>query len=161
MAEVKKRVSEDRAVWERLLSFFPGYRGYKDREILRETDKIVREGIFIRLKELQEKVRGLYRDYLLKYGLTDEARLLERLLMRLDTYSQRVRHSEYGYTPIGYAVKVNEEKIDKLIEYDYSLSNIIEGLSKSIENLISTFYSTGKLDIVAISNVENILNSLG
>ena len=53
MAEVKKRVSEDRAVWERLLSFFPGYRGYKDREILRETDKIVREGIFIRLKELQ------------------------------------------------------------------------------------------------------------
>jgi len=46
MSSVKKRVSEDRRVWERLLSFFPGYRGYKDKELLREIDNLVREGIF-------------------------------------------------------------------------------------------------------------------
>jgi len=49
MSSLKKRVSEDRSVWERLLSFFPDYRGYKDKELLRETDKLVREGIFIRV----------------------------------------------------------------------------------------------------------------
>jgi len=47
----------------------------------------------------------------------------KRLIIRFDTFSQRIRHSEYGYTPLGYAVKVDEEKLNKLVEYDYSLYN--------------------------------------
>jgi len=161
MSSVKKRVSEDRSVWERLLSFFPGYRGYKDKELLRETDKLVREGIFIRVKEVQERLRGIYRDYLMKYGLTDEARALERLIIRFDTLSQRIRHSEYGYAPLGYAVKVDEEKLDKLVEYDYSLSLIVEELSKNVENLDTSFRSTNKIDLNLLSSIENVLNKLG
>jgi hypothetical protein len=158
-SKAKKAVEESTPFWQKILSFFPGYRGYKDKELLRETDRIVREVIFRKMKELHENLREVYRDSVSKYGVTEETRGIERLVLKIDEISQKIKHAPYGYTPIGYAIDVNEEKLDKLVEFDASLVNEIEEAFKILGDLKAEF-NVGKLSATNISKLSVTLNNI-
>lgn len=124
--------SPDIALYEKLLMVFPGYRGYKERELIRETDRVVRDSIYRRLKSVSEVLRGVYRDWVSRRGTTG-ADAIERVLYSVDSLAERVRHAPYGYKPLFHVVKVDEEKLRRLLEYDLALSEGVEKLAREVE----------------------------
>jgi len=116
---------------ERLGEKIPGFRGFQDRELRREVDKMQREYLAGSIADLKSVVRDRARSY------TDAAQigslhLFDRLDRRLDGLSQAIRFSDYGVTGFFDVEKIGEEELAKVYEFDLSLLGDIETLSGSL-----------------------------
>jgi hypothetical protein len=133
MVDTVERVKGERGLIEKITSYIPGYHGYKEKELRRETDKLVREYSVQQLKEtkitLSEAVREVSDS-----GNIDAFQYANRAIAVLDRITNKVEHADYGYSGFFDAVKVKEDKLDKLIEFDYVLLD----LCKSIKDASST-----------------------
>ena len=143
---------------ERLGEKIPGFRGFQDRELRREVDKIQREYLSAETLRLKSKVRdvaGRFTDS----GQIGGLDLLDRLDRKLDGLSQAIKFSDYGATGFFDVVKVGESELEALYEFDLS---ILEDLDL-IENLIRDIPAPGGGDpreqmeraINGVSNLED------
>lgn len=105
---------------ERIVAALPGFRGYKEKELRRESDKLIRNHIVQRLtiarKDLKEVFQKLS-DGKMQEVLTD----MDRFVMRFDRVMQKINHASYGYAGFFNIVKIEEGKLDKMIEFDNGL----------------------------------------
>lgn len=109
-----------RNVLERLGEKIPGFRGFQDRELRRDVDKLQREHLAAELGRLKGIVRDKARSY------TDAGQIgalngFDRLDRQLDGLSQAVRFADYGASGIFDAVKIGEPELQRLYEFDLSV----------------------------------------
>jgi hypothetical protein len=120
MAGIDERVEESKNWWERFAQKIPGIRGYKQKEIRRETDKIQRVYVAERLDTCLGKLDDVKLD-LVKAGNLDALGEIDVVMRKLRTVADRVRFADYGYAGMFDPVKVGAEKIDELYAFDKSL----------------------------------------
>lgn len=120
--------------YEKLLMIFPGYRGYKEKELIRETDKIVREHLYRKLRFALDTLRAAYVELVSRNKLA-EASELERLIYYVDSLASKTRHAPHGYRPLFHVVKVDERDLRRLLEHDLSLGETVDKLNKALEAL--------------------------
>ncbi len=53
-----EKVKNEMGLGERILTYITGYKGYKQKEIRRETDRIIRMNIVNRLKDCKDNLRS-------------------------------------------------------------------------------------------------------
>ena len=121
---------------ERLGEKIPGFRGFQDRELRREVDKMQREYLAGSIADLKGVVRDRARSY------TDAAQigslhLFDRLDRRLDGLSQAIRFSDYGVTCFFDVEKIGEGELEKVYEFDLSLLGEIEDLTGALSAIPS------------------------
>lgn len=121
--KTSKRVKQNEM--SRIASIFPGYRGYKKKEQLRGTDDIIRRDTFRVLQEASSNLRESYRRAI-RYSLIDEAKEIESLYLLCDSLAQSILHAPRGYKPIAGTTSVKEDDLNKLLEFDASLADIVE-----------------------------------
>lgn len=145
---------------ERIVAALPGFRGYKEKELRRESDKLIRNHIVQRLtiarKDLKEVFQKLS-DNKMQEVLTD----MDRFVMRFDRVMQKINHASYGYAGFFNIVKIEEGKLDKMIEFD-------SGLLDETEKIV-TETDTFKKEVVKqklektrghLDNLESMLEEL-
>jgi len=105
---------------ERLIDRIPGFRGFQDRELRRDVDKLQREHVAGQVGGVKKRLREIARDYTDagKIGILDR---FERLDRRLDGLAQSIRHSDYGASGLFSPQKIGEEELARLYEFDLSL----------------------------------------
>lgn len=132
-----ERVSKEMGLLERMLTYIPGYRGYKEKEIRRETDRLVRMEIVNRLKSAKNTLKRTLSDplFLRRFSEEDVWRL-DTLLSRLDRVEQRVEHAVAGYAGMFDSVKVRENKLDAVLQHDLGLIERAEAIKGGVENLV-------------------------
>ncbi|MEM1673716.1 MAG: hypothetical protein QXN24_03585 [Candidatus Bathyarchaeia archaeon] len=52
-----ERIHEERSLLERIVGYIPGYRGYKEKELRRESDRLVRMDVVNRLKAAKDLLK--------------------------------------------------------------------------------------------------------
>ncbi len=110
---------------ERILAELPGFRGYKEKELRRESDKLLRNHIYRKLTESRKDLKEVFQrlsDHRLHEVLTD----MDRFLMRFDRVSEKINHASYGYAGFFNILKVEEEKLDKMIAFDNELLGYVK-----------------------------------
>jgi len=120
IGDLRRRVTEALGGLERVVASIPGYKGYKDKELRREADRLLREHIARQLDEGRRKLTEL-QIQLLNSGhlrLTDD---LERATMKLQILLDKLKTARYGYSGFFDAVKVKEEELDALYAFDETL----------------------------------------
>lgn len=105
---------------ERLGEKIPGFRGFQDRELRREVDKLQREHLAKELGRLKVATRGKAAAYT-DQGQIGALHLFERLDRQLDGLSQAIRFSDYGASGFFDVVKINEPELEKLYQFDLSI----------------------------------------
>jgi hypothetical protein len=105
---------------ERLGEKIHGFRGFQDRELRRDVDRMLRESLASEVTALKGRLRDRARAY------TDAGRIgalggFDRLDRVLDGLSQAIRFSDYGATGLFDAVKVGEAELERLYRFDLSL----------------------------------------
>ena len=113
---------------ERILAGLPGFRGYKEKELRRESDKIIRNHVYQRLMEARKDLKEVFQklsDSKMHEVLTD----MDRFIMRFDRVTQKINHASYGYAGFFNIVKVEESKLDKMIEFD---KNMVDSAEKIV-----------------------------
>jgi len=130
--DLRKRIEGARNKIEDLVKDIPGYKGYKDKEVRREADKLVRLQV---ARGFEAQRRRLNR---VQVQLTEAGRLgallgLERALMRLQLLIDRLKTASYGYAGLFDAVKVREAELDALYDYDAALLGHIDKVKALID----------------------------
>ncbi len=113
---------------ERILAELPGFRGYKEKELRRESDKLIRNRIYQRLMEARKDLKEVFQklsDSKMHEVLTD----MDRFIMRFDRVAQKINHASYGYAGFFNIVKIEEGKLDKMIEFD---TNMLDSAEKIV-----------------------------
>jgi len=145
---------------ERIVAALPGFRGYKEKELRRESDKLIRNHIHLRLTEARKDLKETFQklsDSKVQEVLTD----MDRFIMRFDRVSQKINHASYGYAGFFNVVKVEESKLDKMIDFD---TGLLDGTEKIVAEADSFRKEVAKRKFEKtrdhLDNLEEMLESL-
>ena len=144
-------------LYEKLIMVFPGYRGYKEKELIRETDRVVRDKLFRMLRKSLEDLRHSYSLIVSRGGLGDDAKRVELLIYRIDLLAEKTRHAPYGYKPLFHVTKVDEERLVKMLEHDLQLAELINSLNAVTSKLLTPDTPPGELRSL-LSEVERYVS---
>jgi hypothetical protein len=115
-------IQGDRGLLERIMGYIPGYRGYKEKEMRRESDRLVRMEVVSSLKAAKTAFRRRLADPVAVQKLsTEDTYRYESLTYRLDRVTQRVDRAVAGYAGVFDAIRVREDKLNAVIQYDTSM----------------------------------------
>ena len=152
--DLREKVTEALGGLEQLAAKVPGYKGYKEKEMRREADKLLREHLARQFEEQRRRIPDLQKQLISsgQIGFLDD---LESGGMKLQILIDRLKTASYGYAGFFDAIKVKEPQLDALYEFDnalmddvprvaagiYNVSEAIkakEGTAEAIANLVST-----------------------
>ena len=145
---------------ERIAAALPGFRGYKEKELRRESDKLVRNNLTLKLSKDKDDIRGIAQRLADKRYL-DVLPDIDRLTAKMDRITEKVNHASYGYAGFYDVVKIKEENLDRMITFDNQLLDEVDALTASIEDLkaqlLSGNYSNLKDKIQTITDKFELL----
>ena len=121
---------------EGLVSKIPGYGGYKDKELRREADKLLREQLANQLDEQRQRL-GEAQNRLISQALIEYLDDVERAVGKLQLLIDRVKTASYGYAGLFDAVKVKEEQLDALYEFDNSMLALVGEIATDVDQVES------------------------
>jgi hypothetical protein len=145
---------------ERIAAFIPGFRGYKEKELRRESDRLIRNHLYQKLsiektdlREISQKLADRrYFDV-----LTD----MDRLLAKMDRIVEKVNHASYGYSGFFDAVKVKEDSLDRMIDFDSKLMAGVNTLATEIDAFKADLASGATTNLkTRVQSVTDKLESL-
>jgi hypothetical protein len=130
------KVKGERSLLERIMGYVPGYHGYKEKELRRESDRLVRMEAVNRLKAAKSTMRRAFANPTMVQKLNGEdAYRYDSLNSRLDRVTQRVDRAVAGYAGMFDAVKVKEDKLDMVLQSDVNMIEKADGIKTDCEKL--------------------------
>jgi hypothetical protein len=119
---------------ERIAAALPGFRGYKEKELRRESDKLIRSHLTLKLSKDKDNVRNI------SQRITDKRYIdvlpdIDRIVAKMDRITEKVNHASYGYSGFFDIVKIKEEHLDRMIAYDNALLDNVNALTDAIDTV--------------------------
>ncbi len=119
---------------QRWLARIPGIRTYEKREHRRETDKRLREHLTSQLQEARSRITRLALN-LSQQGKLNYLPELDRLSAHMQQMADTIRYASYGYCGIFDLLKIRDEELDQLYDFDLSLMDNIEEIQAKAKEL--------------------------
>jgi hypothetical protein len=132
MTNAYEQAKGQRNLLERLGDKIPGYRGFQDRELRRDVDKMEREHLASEVGRLKGLLTNRARDY------TDAGQIAAlgpfgRLDRQLDGLQSAIRFADYGASGLFDAVKINEPELERLYAFDLGIVDDLGAVEQAIE----------------------------
>jgi len=118
---------------EKLISKIPGYAGYKEKEMRREADKLLRDHIYGVLAEQRRRIEDIQGGLGVEH--IEYAEPIGKARRRLQTLADTVHTAAYGYAGLFDAVRVKEEELDALYSFDNGLLAESEAIATCVDSL--------------------------
>jgi len=140
---------------ERIAAALPGFRGYKEKELRRESDKLIRNHMHLKLSNAKEDLRSVFQKISDRRYL-DVLPDMDRLMAKIDRVTEKVNHASYGYSGFFDIVKVKEENLDRMIAFDNQLLDNVNTFTADVDafkaQLLSGDYANLKDKIQTVSD---------
>lgn len=151
--DYQQLVESAQSGFEKVVGSIPGYKGYKQKELRREADKLLRKKIGAELDKQRRRLNG-QQTALFKAGLIEYTDDLDQAIMKLQTLSDRVKTASYGYRGFFDAVKVKEEQLDALYAFDAGLLAGIPKIAQAIDGVAEAIQSKAEVGAAIQALVE-------
>ena len=112
---------------ERLMNSVPGFKGYRERDLRRDADRLQREHLSSRLEEGKGALNRIAAA-ITRGGDLDVINDVETARKRLDKAANRIRYAERGYSGFFDAVKVDETVLARVYQFDMGLLEDVDGV---------------------------------
>ena len=142
MSDLFDQVTGDQDIFKKLASKIPGFDGYIERQNRRAADKLMRETIADHYEMLYKRISALQTDFVSQGEIlyVDD---IERAAIKLRTFIDKVRRASYGYSGFFDAVKINEDELARVYEYDAAFFDLEDEVSQAINNVEASMGSDG------------------
>ncbi|MFW6097749.1 MAG: hypothetical protein ACOC9Z_06720 [Chloroflexota bacterium] len=136
---------EDESTWlGRLARKLPGFGGYMERSRRREADQILRDTIANRLEQTRLTISNVHQDLSSDISLAIEhAEPLGRADSRLMGLIGKIKDAPQGYSGFFDAVKIDEEDLAHLYEFDANMLDYSEVISANVTALQAAVSENG------------------
>ncbi|MEJ2758417.1 MAG: hypothetical protein P8046_08070 [Anaerolineales bacterium] len=142
MSDLFDKVTSDQDPFTKLLGKIPGFKGYVERSSRRSADKILRDQIVTEFSVAHKRIGDLQQDFASSGELMylDD---LEKAAMKIQTFMDKVSAAAYGYSGFFDAIKINEEELAKIYEFDAALMDAAEEIGRAIDNVEASIGTDG------------------
>lgn len=142
MGDLYDRVKGEQDAVTKLLSKIPGFKGYIERQSRRASDKLLRETIANHYEAQWQRISGLQKDLISQGGIMyiDD---LEAAALKLRQFIDRVRTASYGYAGFFDAVKIREDELAAVYQYDLTLLDMETEIGRAIDNVEGSLGTDG------------------
>jgi hypothetical protein len=134
MSELVNKISESRGGLEKLVGSIPGYKGYKEKEMRREADRLLRETLARKYEEQWSRLSGVQKQ-LMGAGGIEFVDDVEGAAVKLRGFIDKLRTAAMGYGGLFDAVRVDEAQLDKLYAFDNALNDGVLQISGTIDGI--------------------------
>jgi len=148
MTDFQGQIEEGRGKLKQLLAKIPGFKGYIEMEDRRSADKMVRDAVADRYQEQLDRLTGIMSEFVDRGDLAYMDKL-EGVAVKIRTFIDKIRHAVYGYSGFFDAIRIDQDKLDKLYDYDQALLDGVEGISETLDKLSSAVDSDQIKSLIA------------
>lgn len=134
MSDLFDKVSGQMDVFKKLASFIPGFDGYVERQNRRAADKLLRESVAARFEELWTRTSELQTS-MVSEGMIELMDEMEQAAIKLRTFADKIKTASYGYSGFFDAVKINEDELAQLYEFDLAFFNVADQIGNALDNV--------------------------
>lgn len=131
--DLRDVVADNMSGFEKLVAKIPGYKGYREKEMRRDADKLLRGHIYGVLTAQRRRIEDIQGN--LGVAQIEYVEQLGKARRRLQTLADTVNTAAYGYSGLFDAVKVDEEQLDALYAFDDNLLVESDAIVTSIDSL--------------------------
>ena len=129
--DVYDKSKKEMRLSERIAAALPGFHGYKEKELRRESDKLIRNHLYQKLSAAKSDLKTVFQKLSDRRSfdvLTD----MDRLVAKFDRVAEKVNHASYGYAGFFDVVKVKEEALDRMIDFDNQLIDDVDNIVSEV-----------------------------
>jgi hypothetical protein len=127
-----QKIGEDEQLLEKIMLAVPGFRGYKAKEQRREADKVIRDFVYSKLQEGRNELQDIYQ-IVAESRVPEALHPIDRLTAIFDRVSEKVHHASYGFAGFFDATKIDEDDLDRMINFDTQLVEAAKGLAQRVQ----------------------------
>jgi hypothetical protein len=132
MTDLRQTVSDNLSGFERLMAKIPGYKGYKEKEMRREADTLLRQHIAAQYEAQLRRATDVASQLLTGPGMS-QLNELDKGNTRLQTFIDKIKTAGQGYAGLFDAIKVKEDELDKLYDFDNQMLIQVDSVAAAIE----------------------------
>lgn len=134
MSDLRQTISDNKGWFERIASKIPFYKGYKQKEERREADTLLREHIVKQLSQQLRAAEDVTGQLLTGPGMA-QLDDMGQGNTRLQTLIDKVKTAAQGYSGLFDSIKVNEDALDTLYEFDYDMLTKAEEIGEAVNSV--------------------------
>ena len=150
VGDLFEKVKDSRNLLEKLTGMIPGWKGYQERQERREADQLLRQTLATRLGA-QRKQLDVAQKELISSGKIELVDDVGSAVTQLQTFIDRVRLASYGYAGLFDAVKIRQEELAQMYNFDVALFEYVERLDAATDQLRQAIPGgEGLVDIIRI-----------
>ena len=142
MGDIFEKVVSEQDIFKKILSKLPGFKGYFERSDRRAADKMLREMISDHYQQQWSRLSGIQRD-LVNAGRIEVLDDIETASVKIRTFIDKVRTASYGYAGFFDAVKIKEDDLTQVYQYDLTLLTLLDTIAAAIDNLEASVDTDG------------------
>jgi hypothetical protein len=117
-------VDANRGVAKKLELLIPGLRGYRTKEDIRVSDELLRNQVADKLDHVKDNLQQLRKRVAANNDMTNLTSV-GSIVSQVQTLSGEVRHAAQGYAGWVAPIQIDEDKLNKLYDYDYSFVSAV------------------------------------
>ncbi len=146
--DLRDKVLESRGFFKKLQLVIPALKEYRKLEDLRAADELLRKQVFDKLDGAKNKLE-IIRKAMADKGDFSNLTSIGSLVAQLQQISGEVFHAQQGSAGISPNIRIDENTLNKLYEYDFNFVNSAEQIFSAISSSLSD-YTSGSATAQAI-----------
>ena len=154
MDEFFQKVNSQMDPFKSLASHIPGFKGYVERQNRRDADKLLRDTVSRRFDEQWKRASQLQVD-MVSQGMITYVDDMERAVLQLRTFIDKMSTAPRGYSGLFDAVKINEKELEAIYQYDAAFFDLAEQVGRALDNVEASLADEAALP-AAIRNLTSI-----
>lgn len=147
--DLRERVIENRGFLKKLQLIVPALKEYRKLEDIRAADQLLRKQVFDRLNEAKSKLESI-RKAMSDKGDFSNLTSIGSVISQIQQVAGQVVHAQQGSAGISPNIRIDENALNKLYEYDYNFVNSAEQIFSTASDSL-TEYTSGTSSVQAIS----------
>ncbi|MDE1866230.1 MAG: hypothetical protein KGI08_00765 [Thaumarchaeota archaeon] len=147
--DLRDKVNESRGFFKKLQLAIPALKEYRKLEDIRAADELLRKQVFDRLGESKGRLETL-RKAMSDKGDFSSLTAIGGIISQMQQIGGEVFHAQQGSAGISPNIRIDENALNKLYEYDYNFVNSSEQIFSAATESLSG-YTAGTITAQAIS----------
>ena len=132
MPDIRQKVEEDRGLIKKIQLMVPGYRGYRLKEDLRNSDKILRLELGKRLALQRTELEEFRQSLVTSHPLSKNLTVIGGIINEYKKVEGLIAHGESGYSGIRSDIRIDVPELNLLYEYDAEMVDSINFIDQSV-----------------------------
>ena len=154
MTDPMDKVTEEKDLLGKLQNKVADFLGYYDRERRRDADKLLRDTVADRYEVQWDRISAI-QARMVSAKMLEYVDDVEAAAIKLRTFVDKVRGAPRGYAGFFDAVRINQDELDSLYEYDLELLDYADRVAEAVDGLEAALDNPDEIP-AAIENLVSV-----